>query len=215
MRLHPAASRIARLAAETPALLIVFDALRTPDARSHRAAVESNGARRWRSCSSRLADAPHLRLSPATTRRAEASRWLARAGGGALDGVVAKRLDEPYRAGERAMLKIKCLRTADCVVGGFRYATGAKEVGSLLSAGPRASAQALMALSPADTRWRSPTSSSACAQRAEVSAGRAPAMRGSTTSAPTAMTTLPSEIRRARGPATAAPCGRRSRRTDR
>ena len=80
----------------------------------------------------RLADAPHLRLSPATTRRAEASRWLARAGGGALDGVVAKRLDEPYRAGERAMLKIKCLRTADCVVGGFRYATGAKEVGSLL-----------------------------------------------------------------------------------
>jgi ATP-dependent DNA ligase len=131
MRLHPAASRIARLAAETPALLIVFDALRTPDAdltgqplSERRAALEKLFIR--------LADAPHLRLSPATTRRAEASRWLARAGGGALDGVVAKRLGEPYRAGERAMLKIKCLRTADCVVGGFRYATGAKEVGSLL-----------------------------------------------------------------------------------
>jgi ATP-dependent DNA ligase len=131
MRLHPAASRIARLSAETPALLIVFDALRTPDAdlteqplSERRAALEK--------LFTRLADAPHLRLSPATTRRAEASRWLARAGGGALDGVVAKRLDEPYRAGERAMLKIKCLRTADCVVGGFRYATASKEVGSLL-----------------------------------------------------------------------------------
>ena len=52
--------------------------------------------------------------------------------GGDLDGVIAKRLDEPYRAGERAMLKIKNMRTADCVVGGFRYATGSRQVGSLL-----------------------------------------------------------------------------------
>src|SRR6476660_5496607 len=73
-----------------------------------------------------------LRLSPATEKRADASSWLARAGGGELDGVVAKRLDEPYRAGERAMVKVKCLRTADCVVGGFRYATNSKQVGSLL-----------------------------------------------------------------------------------
>jgi ATP-dependent DNA ligase len=131
MRLHPAASRIARLAAETPALLIVFDALRTPDGDLiERPLIERRAA--LEKVFVRLAEAPHLRLSPVTTRRAEASRWLARAGGGALDGVVAKRLDEPYRAGERAMLKIKCLRTADCVVGGFRYATGAKEVGSLL-----------------------------------------------------------------------------------
>lgn len=131
MRLHPAASRIAKLSAETPALLIVFDVLRTPDADvdgwpliERRAALAK--------LFGRLADAPHLRLSPATKRRAEASRWLARAGGGALDGVVAKRLDEAYRAGERAMLKIKCLRTADCVVGGFRYASAGKQVGSLL-----------------------------------------------------------------------------------
>ena len=124
MRLHPAASRIARLSADTPALLIVFDALRTPDADlAERPLIERRAA--LEKLFTRLADAPHMRLSPATTRRAEASRWLARAGGGALDGVVAKRLDEPYRAGERAMLKIKCVRTADCVVGGFRYATGA------------------------------------------------------------------------------------------
>src|SRR6266702_1500113 len=70
-----------------------------------------------------LGEKTRLRLSPATERHAEASRWLARAGSGELDGVVGKRLDEPYRAGERAMLKIKCLRSADCVVGGFRYAT--------------------------------------------------------------------------------------------
>src|SRR5262249_20818594 len=52
--------------------------------------------------------------------------------GGSLDGVVAKRIDEPYRSGERAMLKVKRLRTADCVVGGFRYAAGSRTVGSLL-----------------------------------------------------------------------------------
>jgi len=59
-------------------------------------------------------------------------KWLKRAGGGELDGVVAKRLDEPYKSGERAMLKVKCLRSADCVVGGFRYGTGSRLVGSLL-----------------------------------------------------------------------------------
>ncbi len=131
MRLHPAASRIAKLSAETPALLIVFDALRTPDADvSGRPLIERRAA--LEQLFGRIGDAPRLRLSPATTRRAEATRWLARAGGGALDGVVAKRLDEPYRAGERAMLKIKRLRTADCVVGGFRYATAGRQVGSLL-----------------------------------------------------------------------------------
>jgi ATP-dependent DNA ligase len=131
MRLHPAESRIRKLAAETPARLIVFDLLRSPKGDlagkplvERRAAPERLFAE--------LGEQGHFRLSPATTRRAEAERWLARAGGGALDGVVAKRLDEPYRAGERAMLKIKCLRTADCVVGGFRYATGTREVGSLL-----------------------------------------------------------------------------------
>lgn len=132
LRLHPAASRVTRLAAETPSILIAFDLLQTARGadlaarplRERRAALESFFAK--------LGDAPALRLSPATEKRAEAARWLKRAGGGELDGVVAKRLDEPYRPGERAMVKVKRLRTADCVVGGFRYATNGGKVGSLL-----------------------------------------------------------------------------------
>ncbi len=72
-----------------------------------------------------------LLLSPATADRDLALGWLKRSGG-ALDGVIAKRLDQPYRFGERAMVKVKQLRTADCVVGGFRYAAKKREVGSLL-----------------------------------------------------------------------------------
>ena len=72
-----------------------------------------------------------LQLSPATTDRETALGWLERSGG-ALDGVIAKRLDLPYRHGERAMIKVKQRRTADCVVGGFRYASKRREVGSLL-----------------------------------------------------------------------------------
>jgi ATP-dependent DNA ligase len=72
-----------------------------------------------------------LQFSPATTDRDQALGWLERTGG-ALDGVIAKRLDLPYRPGERAMVKVKQRRTADCVVGGFRYASKSKLVGSLL-----------------------------------------------------------------------------------
>jgi ATP-dependent DNA ligase len=74
---------------------------------------------------------PGLHLSPRTTDRGTALGWLERSGG-ALDGVIAKRLDLEYRSGERAMIKVKQRRTADCVVGGFRYAEKKREVGSLL-----------------------------------------------------------------------------------
>jgi ATP-dependent DNA ligase len=133
MRLHPAASRVSRLAAAHPALFIAFDLLQTPRGKDlanlslaeRRAALET--------FFSSLGKPAQLRLSPVTRRRVEAQKWLARAGGGELDGVVVKRLDEPYRAGERAMVKVKCVRTADCVVGGFRYASNGKHVmGSLL-----------------------------------------------------------------------------------
>ncbi len=132
MRLHPAESRIRKLSAETPAIFILFDMLLDVTGESlveaplamRRAALES-----FHELSA--AGAPSLRLSPYTRDPEEAQRWLDKAGG-ALDGVVAKRLDGRYEAGERAMLKIKRLRSADCVVGGFRYGTNSREVGSLL-----------------------------------------------------------------------------------
>ena len=131
MRLHPAESRIKKLAVETPAVLILFDLLATSGAESllqtpllqRRAALDAF----FRSISSEDA----VRLSPFTRDLAEARRWL-ETSGGALDGVIAKRLDGIYQPGERAMLKVKKRRTADCVVGGFRYERNLSLVGSLL-----------------------------------------------------------------------------------
>ncbi|HYD05454.1 MAG TPA: ATP-dependent DNA ligase [Reyranella sp.] len=132
LRLHPAASRVKKLAAETPSILIVFDLLQTPRGADLTGRPLTERRKALEAFFDDLVEASVLRLSPATRSRAEAERWLKRAGGGELDGVVAKRLDEPYKAGERAMVKVKSLRTADCVVGGFRYATDSKLVGSLL-----------------------------------------------------------------------------------
>jgi ATP-dependent DNA ligase len=129
LRLHPAESRIRKLAAETPAQFMAFDllelegkALTAEPLVTRRAALERFVERNA---------APGLHLSPMTSDRDAALGWLARSGG-ALDGVIAKRLDQAYRSGERAMIKVKQQRTADCVVGGFRYAEKRKEVGSLL-----------------------------------------------------------------------------------
>jgi ATP-dependent DNA ligase len=131
-RLHPAESRIRRLAAEAPAILLAFDCLllkrgkpllSTPFA-ARRALLETFFARS-------NGQAGGLALTPYTRAGDAAREWLRRAES-SLDGVIAKRLDLPYRPGERAMLKIKCLRSADCVVGGFRYETGRRLVGSLL-----------------------------------------------------------------------------------
>jgi ATP-dependent DNA ligase len=130
MRLHPAESRIRKLAHETPAILILFDLVIAPGGKSlsdrplteRRKSLEAF----FEAHASRS-----LRLSPVTHDLMTAQRWLANAGG-ALDGVVAKRLDQVYRPGERAMRKVKNIRTADCVVGGFRYGTGSKLVASLL-----------------------------------------------------------------------------------
>jgi ATP-dependent DNA ligase len=129
MRLHPAESRIRKLAAATPAQLILFDCL----ALEGDALIEAPLAARRAALEAFHGEAARERLllSPCTLDRTVALAWLGRAGG-ALDGVVAKRRDEPYRPGERAMLKVKQLRTADCVVGGFRYAAKGREVGSLL-----------------------------------------------------------------------------------
>jgi ATP-dependent DNA ligase len=129
LRLHPAESRIRKLSTETPAELMLFDLL-SLDGKDF--ADEPLSERRARlEKFQKSAKVPELKLSPATTDRDTALRWLKRSGG-ALDGVIAKRLDQPYKAGERAMVKVKPERTADCVVGGFRYATKGKLVGSLL-----------------------------------------------------------------------------------
>ena len=133
LRVHPAESRVRKLAAEHPALFIVFDllanargtSLATRTLEERRQLLEKVAARYF----------PHqdaIRLSPSTNRLTEAKRWF-RTVGGDLDGIVAKRRDLAYQSGSRdGMQKVKHRRTADCVVGGFRYAVGKKSVGSLL-----------------------------------------------------------------------------------
>jgi ATP-dependent DNA ligase len=131
LRLHPAESRVRKLAAEQPALFTLFDCLLDADGRSLVEAPLATRRAELEAFFKRLKGAAAVKLSPYSEDRDEACRWLEEAGW-VLDGVVAKRADGPYVPGERAMLKIKKIRTADCVVGGFRYAQGKKEVGSLL-----------------------------------------------------------------------------------
>jgi ATP-dependent DNA ligase len=132
MRLHPAESRVRRLAAEHPARFIVFDLLIDARRRDWTARPLSERRAALENMLRGLAPAPRLVLSPAVRERAQARRWLGRAGGD-LDGVIAKRLDLAYRSGTRdGMVKIKNLRTVDCVVGGFRYGENSRLVGSLL-----------------------------------------------------------------------------------
>jgi ATP-dependent DNA ligase len=128
MRLHPAESRIRRLARETPAVLACFDMLEAPDGRDLRAAPWTERRAVLVAFVAKAAD-PALTLTPGTADRALAQSWLE---GGELEGIVAKRMDGAYAVGERAMVKVKRARTADCVVGGFRYGQGSDLVGSLL-----------------------------------------------------------------------------------
>ncbi|WP_283772385.1 ATP-dependent DNA ligase [Bradyrhizobium sp. sBnM-33] len=136
-RIHPAASRVKKLSQETPALFLAFDLLKTAadkklaasPLRERRPALDAFAKAQFKSN-------PTFRLSPVTTNYTTAQKWLKQAGGGS-DGVIAKRVDLPYQAGNRdGMQKIKKFRSADCVVGGFRYATNKianrKVVGSLL-----------------------------------------------------------------------------------
>jgi len=131
MRLHPAESRVRKLAAETPATLVLFDCLMDAKGESLADAPLTRRRAALEAIFKRFKAPNHVRLSPGTDDRLEAESWLAQSGA-ALDGIVAKRLDGPYASGERAMLKIKRLRTADCVVGGFRYEADSRKVGSLL-----------------------------------------------------------------------------------
>ena len=133
LRLHPAASRVKKLAEAHPATLVAFDLL--ADTRGNSMLDQPLSERRAaleKFAKANLKLKGRVRLSPATTSIAVAKKWFDKVGGN-LDGVMAKRFDLPYAPGERtAMMKIKQIRTADCVIGGFRYASGADVVGSLL-----------------------------------------------------------------------------------
>ncbi|SDP86625.1 ATP-dependent DNA ligase [Phyllobacterium sp. YR620] len=130
MRLHPAESRVRKLAAETPSRLVVFDMLMNPDGKL---IMDSPLTVRNAQLSAFLALAREAALtqSPHSSDIDEARIWLENGYAG-TDGVVCKRLDGLYLPGERVMIKVKRLKSADCVVGGFRYEHDSKQVGSLL-----------------------------------------------------------------------------------
>jgi ATP-dependent DNA ligase len=131
MRIHPAESRVRMLSQQTPASFVAFDllALREDDLRGRR----FDERRQLLESTLSKAEAPVF-VTPGTDDAATAQDWFERFEGAGLDGVVAKRVDDPYKPGQRAMIKIKHLRTVDCVVGGFRWNRGeeGKSVGSLL-----------------------------------------------------------------------------------
>ncbi len=133
LRLHPAASRVQKLASAHPALFIVFDLLAETNGESRLALpLRERRPLLEKFAAKFLPNEKHIRLSPATTDLRQAKKWFGKVGGD-LDGIIAKRLDAAYASGERtAMLKIKQIRTVDCVVGGFRYASSAPVLGSLL-----------------------------------------------------------------------------------
>ena len=132
-RIHPAASRIKKLAKETPGVLILFDMLMD----QHGESLISKPLQERRQSLELFAEEflknqKQITLSPASHNRSDAEKWR-KAFQNKLDGIVAKRLDLTYQSGNRkGMVKVKWMRTADCVIGGFRYGAGEKTVGSLL-----------------------------------------------------------------------------------
>jgi ATP-dependent DNA ligase len=119
-RIHPAASRVARLAAETPSSFVIWDLLAEGDEDLRGRPLAERRKRLERVVRADRANGS-VHLTPVTTDRATALDWFERFEGAGLDGVVAKRLDGGYQPGQRAMVKVKHQRTADCVVGGFRW----------------------------------------------------------------------------------------------
>jgi ATP-dependent DNA ligase len=129
LRIHPAESRVAMLAEETPAAFVAFDLLAQGDADLRGTPFRERRARLEQVLNK--AKAPVF-LTPATNDRDTAGQWFEHFEGAGLDGVIAKPLDGEYEEGKRTMLKVKHLRTADCVVGGFRFHKDGEGVGSLL-----------------------------------------------------------------------------------
>ncbi len=131
-RIHPAASRVSMLSQKTPSQFVVFDLL----VDEHGASLLAQPLEERRKALERfharyMAKNKSIVLSRSTRDADVAREWMASMRG-QLDGIVAKRIAQPYISGERAMVKVKTIRSADCVVGGFRYGSGKKTVGSLL-----------------------------------------------------------------------------------
>jgi ATP-dependent DNA ligase len=143
LRLHPAESRVRKLAGEIPATLIVFDLLRSGDEDltalslgERRERLASLASRRgWESAPANLDDVPagpRVLLAPFTEDPERARAWFADEAGVGQDGIIAKRVDQPYRCGERGWAKVKHRSTLDCVVGGYRLSKTGDGIGALL-----------------------------------------------------------------------------------
>src|SRR5205085_10569094 len=131
-RIHPAPSCIRKLSREHPAIFMGFDLLAGSAGKACLGEPLRQRRARLEAFAKKYFSTRQILLSPATTNLRTARQWL-KSIGPDLDGIIAKRLDSDYRSGERtAMQKIKLLRTADCVIGGFRYSSAGKTIGSLL-----------------------------------------------------------------------------------
>jgi len=129
LRLHPAASRVAKLAKETPASFVAFDLL-AAKGKSFMGAPQTERREQLERLAGRLG--PPVYLTPMTTDRQKALKWLDQFEGAGLDGVIAKKLDGPYLPGKREMVKVKHARDADCVAIGYRIHKSGEGVGSIL-----------------------------------------------------------------------------------
>lgn len=133
LRIHPAESRIRKLSAESPCTFMCFDLLVDGSGKLLTEVPLAGRRTKLEQFLKGLSSEGAVRLSPASRDGRQAERWLAELASMGLDGIIAKQLDAPYRSGEReGMVKIKRMRTADCVVGGFRYAEKGEGIGSLL-----------------------------------------------------------------------------------
>ncbi len=133
MRIHPAESRIRKLSAATPVTYMVFDLLVDDNGKSLTALSLKERRKHLEKFARSRAKHSIIKLSPTSAKYTQAKKWMHELGALGLDGIIAKRIEEPYHSGDReGMVKIKRIRTADCVVGGFRYTEKGGGIGSLL-----------------------------------------------------------------------------------
>ena len=133
LRVHPAESRIRKLSASTPATLMCFDLLVDQNGKDLTGLPLTQRREKLEKFFRNIPSAGMIRLSPASLERSQAQKWMRELASMGIDGIIAKQLNQPYHSGDRTtMVKIKRIRSADCVVGGFRRAEKGNGIGSLL-----------------------------------------------------------------------------------